>query len=441
MSLFLKECKAVLKSPVNFIYAAILCLFFFVLYMGDINNNVNRGYYSPPRDENTAAWDNIMGREQLPQENHPYGLFRRVPDGDDNNTIKKCLFNLLPEYLTNSYRVSKLGGMRDISLSDAKQKQIYKILLDLCGADFMKAATDKSILTGGFSFGGGVTYPALSQLVSETEFEINIDDFTGSMRKIGSIIGGQNNYQDLSFFITMKAATYEEALAAYNTEIADKFFTQDGVSGGLARLFADKMSIVCLLLSGMVSIFYLLKDKKSWEVISGKSISSIKFYAAKYIAMNAVLLLPVLILAAVATVQAGMIAAEFSAARFDIFAFFNISLTWLLPTIMFSTAFAMLITVATELPIAAIILAGIWFVQTTVPPFTGVYGLNKIIIRFNSELSLDLYRLACEEILINRLFYAGLSIALVGVTVWLYSLKRGGKWNVRDLWRGLQKKS
>jgi ABC-type transport system involved in multi-copper enzyme maturation permease subunit len=393
MSLFLKECKAVLKSPVYLIYAAILCLFFFVMYIGEINNN--KDYYSPPPDTDTSAWDMTLGGGMSTQGMaHPYGMFRRIPDGNNDNTIKTGLYKLLSEYLPNNYRVSRLGGMKNISLSEAKQKQIYAILLDLCGADFTEAVTVQSMLAGGRSFGDITTYPALSSFISVASLDVNIDDFNRVFRKIGNIIGGQNDYQDPVGFASTKIADYEEALTAYNNEITDKFFTQDGVSGGMARLFADRMGIVCLILAGMVSIFYLLRDKKSWEVLSSKSISSVKLYATKYISLNAVLLLPVLILAMIATIHAGMIASEFSAARFDILAFFNVSVLWILPTIMFSTAFAMLITCLTDIPVASVILAGIWFLQATMPPFTGVYGLGKMLVRFNSELSLDLYRLA-----------------------------------------------
>jgi hypothetical protein len=442
MSLFIKECKAVLKSPVNLIYAAILCLFFCVMYIGDINND--RDYFNPPRDDvDTSAWDMPFGGGITSTQGmtHPYGLFRRIPDGNHDVTIRTGMNRLLSEYLPNNYRVFRLGGAKNISLSDAKQKQIYNILLELCGLDFMEAVTDRSMLTGGRSFGDITTYPALSLFISETTFDVNIDDFNRAFRKIGNIVGGQNDYQNPAIFASTKVASFEEALTAYNAEIADKFFTQDGVSGGMSRLFADRMGIVCLLLSGMVSIFYLLRDKKSWEVLSSKSMSSVRLYATKYISLNAVLLLPVMILAIIATINAVTIASEFSAARFDVLAFFNVSVLWILPTIMFSTALAMLITCAADLPIAAVILAGIWFIQATTPPFTGVYGLNRMIIRFNSAFSLDLYRLAQREILINRLFYMGISVMLVCVTAWLYSLKRGGKWNVSNLWRGLQKKS
>ena len=67
MSLFLKEYKVILKSPVNFIYVAILCLFFFTLYINEFDSSK----YSPPRDEDTAAWNIGFGGGQAAAGQHP----------------------------------------------------------------------------------------------------------------------------------------------------------------------------------------------------------------------------------------------------------------------------------------------------------------------------------------------------------------------------------
>jgi hypothetical protein len=233
-------------------------------------------------------------------------------------------------------------------------------------------------------------------------------------------------------WVSFDLATYEQALTEYN-----KFAVQDGVSGGLARLFAKFISIGCLLFGAFVSGFYMLKDKKSEEVLSGKSISSVKWFLTKYMAVNAVLFLPILILAAATTIHVGWIAREVSAAGFDIFAFFKVSVLWVIPTNMFVTAFAMLITVATDIPVAVVLLAPVWWLQMVI---TDSFGLHMTIIGFYSEFSFDLYHIARPEIILNRLFYAGISSILVCLTVWLYHLKRGGKLNVQNLFRSLQKK-
>jgi hypothetical protein len=354
--------------------------------------------------------DSMASGKTISSTNNPYYKYMMIPVSDKNIIIEAVIDSLSSDYQSNSYYITLRNAMKHISLSERKQEQIYNILLKM--EEFIDNAADE---------------------------DINMDDFYRIMRKAGAIIGNNNDYKnpDMYFnrdrrWVSFDLATYEQALSEYN-----KFAVQDGVSGGLARLFAKFISIGCLLFGAFVSVFYMLKDKKSEEVLSGKSISSVRLFLTKYMAVNVVLFLPILILAVAATVHAGWIAREVSAAGFDIFAFLKVSVLWVIPTNMFVTAFAMLITVATYTPVAVILLAPVWWLQMVI---TDSFGLHMTIIGFYSEFSFDLYRIARPEIIINRLFYTGISIILVCLTVWFYHLKRGGKLNVQNLYRSLQKK-
>jgi len=445
MSLFLKECKVILKSPAIFIYIFFLCLFFFMRYIGDIHTNLNGdvhrpSFYTVPSDGDISVWENDFS---MSKKDHPYGRFFTVPV-DDNIVIRTGIYDLFNNYLTNVYWVNRWNGSAEISLSDRQQTQIYDVLVKLCGVEFIEEVMNNPMLTEAEHFGGIVRHMNLYELINDTVFDIGIDEYYRQIRQAGKIIGYQNHYNILPGAFAVygfigRTATFEEAFEVYNREMVDKYFTQDGVSGGLARVFVGHISTISLLLGGIVSIFYLLRDKKHNEVLAGKSISSRKLFIAKYAAVNTALLLPILLLAIVATIHAGWIATTYSAPRFDLFAFFRVSLLWVLPTNMFVTAFAMFITAATNSPIAAIVLAPLWFVQTST--VTGAFGLNRMFIIFGSEFSLDFYNIVRNEIILNRLFYTGISLILVCITIGLYHLKRGGKWNVQNLWRGLYKKS
>lgn len=444
MSLFLKECKAVLKSVSFLIYVFFLCAFFYMVYIGYIHMDK----YKPPRDEDISSLMESFraGETSITPENHPYGISYTVPK--DEKTITNGIYALFSEYLANNYIINY--GEERISLSSKKQERIYNILLELCGEDIMEEviknpnALEDTMIE--IAEGYWTQSSILRELLNTSEFDVSLDDFCRMMIKAGSIIGGDNHYMHpLEYFQSVKIAeTYEEALAVYNAEIVDKLLTQDGVSGGMSRLFADRMAIISLLLGGIIAAFYLLRDRTSDEVFASKSISSVRLFMTKYAAVNAVLLLPVLILAVAAAIHAGILAAEFSAPRFDAFAFFKTSFLWVLPTNMFITALSMLITIVTNVPAAPVLLAPVWFIQTTTRPLVGSYGFQRILIRFateyNSELSLDLYRIFRNDIIINRLFYTALSIIIVCIAAWLYHLKRGGKRNAKNIFRGLQKK-
>jgi len=408
MNLFLKECKFILKSPINFIYIFFLCVFLYIGYIHDVNSSLNDNWYKAPRNVDISSV--MKSGVTYSSTNNPYNKFMMVPAGNKKVIIEAVIESLWSDYSSNSYYITLRNAMKHISLSERKQEQIYSVLLEM--EDFVDSSADS---------------------------DIDMDDFYRIMRKAGAVIGSNNDYQnpDMYFnrerrWVSFELATYDEALSEYN-----KFTVQDGVSGGLARLFAKYASIACLLLGAIVSVFYLLKDKKSEETLSGKSISSVRLFLTKYMALNVILFLPVLIFSATATIHAGWIAREISASGFDIFAFFKVSFLWVIPTNIFVIAFAMLITVATDTPVAVIMFAPVWWTQMII---TDSFGLHMTIISFYSEFSHDLYRIARTEIIVNRLSYAGISLVLVCITVLLYHLKRGGKWNVQNLFRSLQKK-
>jgi len=363
-------------------------------------------WYKAPRNVDIME---AMGRGSLSSTNNPFNKYMLVPISDKSIITEAALDSLWSDYLSNDYFITLRSAMKHISLSKRKQEKIYNILLEI--EDYTANDAD----------------------------DINMDEFYRLLRKAGAVIGGNNDYKNPDMYfnrdrrrVSFDLATYEQALTEYN-----KFAVGDGVSGGLARLFAGHISIACLLLGGIVAVFYLLKDKKHGETLSGKSISSVRMFTTKYIALNVTLLLPVLLLAAAATVHAGWIAKEISAAGFDVFAFFKVSVFWILPTIMFATAFTMLITAATNTPTAVIMLAPLWWAQM---PVRDSFGLHMAIINFYYEFSYNLYRIARPEIIINRIFYTMVSLILVCVTVWLYHLRRGGRWNVSAIFRNIQKK-
>ena len=407
MSLFFKECKFVLKLPVNFIYIFFLFLLLYMGYMTHVNDSLKHNYYKAPHNVDIMSVMSSQGSMSL--SDNPYNKYMMVPAKDKRIIADAAIESLWSDYLSNNYFITQRISMKHISLSEKKQERIYSILLEM--EDYVDNNADN----------------------------IDMDVFYRILRKAGAVIGSNNDYQNPDFYfndarrwVSVELATYDEALSEYN-----KFAVQDGVSGGLARIFAQYISIACLLLGAIVSIFYLLKDEKHKEVLAGKSISGVRLFLTKYAAVNIILFLPVLILGGVATIYAGWLSQEISAAGFDVFAFLRVSLLWIFPTIMFATAFSMFITVATNTMVGVILIAPVWWLQM---PIGDSFGLHMTIISFSSEFSFDLYRIARIEIIVNRLFYTGISVVLVCVAVWLYNLKRGGKWNIGNLFRIMQKK-
>jgi hypothetical protein len=271
MTLFFKECKTVLKSLPNFIYILVLCFFFAVSYIGDIQINIRgnesqASYYIPPYDGDISSWEEF----RLPFGEHPYGAFWNVPAGNHNSAIAMGfgLHELLSEFLLNEY-MDMTVSQNHKNLSDKKQAQIFDVLVELCGIDFMNEVMNNPTLHEAVQ-GRGNPFPNLTEYINDTTFDISVDDYHRLRWQAGKIIGGQNRYNSIygPFFpysdLTV-VATFEEALEAYDIEIVDKYFTQDAVSGGLARIFARYMSTVALLLGGIIAAFYLVRDPKHYE--------------------------------------------------------------------------------------------------------------------------------------------------------------------------------
>ena len=144
-------------------------------------------------------------------------------------------------------------------------------------------------------------------------------------------------------------------------------------------------------------------------------------------------ILPILLLSLIPTVQLVIFAAQYDMSV-DFLAFIKYMIAWLLPTILAITAVAYFFTTLTDTPIA-ILLQLVWSLFGF---FTGAnnieggrYGI-EITIRHNSLGNLHLVQESLNALIVNRLSYTAISIVLIFVSVYLYSLKRRGTLNVFD---------
>jgi hypothetical protein len=120
---------------------------------------------------------------------------------------------------------------------------------------------------------------------------------------------------------------------------------------------------------------------------------------------------------------------EISTVRIDYLAFYKYTFLWILPTIMFTTALGMLISIIFENGIAAVPIQFILW-MLSLQPLMGNYSLTKIFIRFNTAGNYSNYIIWKPDIIINRLFYIILSVALAYFTSMILTLKRGGSFGL-----------
>lgn len=257
---------------------------------------------------------------------------------------------------------------------------------------------------------------------STIELKVSYEEYLKIVRELDKSLGGNTPYGDkYRKTILHRPMTYEEAMEEFNNIV-----NKDKITNAYGRLFGDYMGITAGIFPIFISAFVLTRDKRSrmYEIIYSRSVKSHVYVFAKFTSMVIVILLGYLIAATHASVKFGIFAAE-NNYIIDYFAFYKYVFLWILPTIMFTTAFGMLVSIIFGNGIAAVPVQFILW-MTSIMPLMGNYALSKILIRFNTAGRYGSYILWKQDIMMNRLFYTVLSVVLVYITSMFLSLKRGG---------------
>ncbi len=257
-------------------------------------------------------------------------------------------------------------------------------------------------------------------------FNANItwERFYGLMQQADELLGGGSDYSEtwISHRFGHIAVTYEEALADYKLAI-----TSDRYSGAHARLFSDYAGIILALLPVFPAAFLCLKDRRSIApMLYTRRVSSSRLIISRYLALVTATMLPIFLMGAVLTIIHG---AEYGFSNIDLFAYVKYMLLWLLPTAMASTAIGFFFTTLTGTPIAVAVQLVWWFVDTmggsSAYSFFGT-RLLQLIPRHNALGETGAYLDYLPNLIQNRICIALIAIALVALTVAIFSMKRRG---------------
>lgn len=342
-----------------------------------------------------------------------YGDFSFIPSNDINASVNKGYTDLIYAYDNNSYPAYE----KNISLSEAKQKQMKKVIDEIKVYDPEKDALNVIDFYKGS--------PVIER--TEYEFDLTMTEYYALMIKAGNIVGRNSLFLAPDFFSTQdKAATYEEALEYYNTKVVKNLFENDRLTNGLARSYGTVMNYIAVLFPCFITMYSIGKDKKINELLYSKPIKSWRFILIKYISIIVTSLLPFLLLSVYAVFHAKSFISPVSSAipiNIDYFAYIKITLLWLLPTISFAVSATMLISYLIDSN-AAVIAPILFVLGTFSTPMIGAYGLNNFVILFNSEFLYDLYKYYQSSIYLNRIFYTLISVILMLLSVLVYNTKR-----------------
>ncbi len=428
LTLFLKECKQMLKCLTY--YLIVICMvFFYTTQLGET------GIISEPKPG--------MG---------DYGWTK---SSDERVIMDETIKVFAREYAFNKYSTYPIGFYKEVTLNKAKQSQMGDILAEVTGWEkaelnsYLYKYYKEVMIDGDLMDKNSLTITsedldapnsASFQTIQESdnyyaeEFllsavaEMTYEDFAKTMKRADKILGGGSSYaQDSLSSNAYVPKTYEQAVEEYND-----ILKQDHLSGAYARLFSDYMGITLAILPIFIAVTRGLRDRRARanEIIYSRSISSVKIIVSRYLAMLIMLLLPVFLLASSLAMESILAGSRIGIAV-DYFAFPKYIGGWLLPTIMITVAVGMFLTELTDTAIAILIQGLWWFISLlSNSSLTGGHGWN-LIPRHNALGQYQIFKEKFHILVANRLAYGMGAVLLILITVFVYEMKRKGRLNLR----------
>lgn len=404
-TLFGKECRRVLRSWAYLVFVVIVMLF----YHMQIGTTVSDQIRGAQADSGTVQTETYNPLRCPTPESGTYGTIKQEVPGQ---IMPELISRLVRDVQDNRFSTFPLGFHRSVHLKQTQLDTIREILSDCTGC----------------------SYAALQDMPAEDiPIVCSYDTFRAHMQTIEDMIGPTSSYAYASYSqISSVPRTYAEAQAEY-TELVEC----DQVSGAYARLYCDYMNIIALFFSVCVSVSVLLRDERCGisKLLYARQIRSRTLISVRYAAHTVMLLLPFLLTALVPSVYLAVFGIR-AGITINLLAYPAMILLWILPSILISTAVGFLTSCLLQNYLGILLCTGGAFVSlvTSVQHISdGVYTLNPMV-RFNRIGGYSVFHAGFSDFLANRLFYAGLALALLCLTIWIYDRRRRGAfYDVRQM--------
>lgn len=396
-SLFLKECKQILKSLVFYIYLIIFILFI-TSQMGTVASTF----------------------EGTPQPGQEYYGWKTSQD--ENLIMERALASLVQQVVRGEFFTYPLGFYKNVIPNEEELNQIRGYIEECTGKDFDIVLAETEAHFGQYDQQTmEVAMAADGAYRVEVKEGLDIDTFYEYMDKVCQITGKGSAYEqnELKSGISV-LMTYEDALEEYET-----MRDHDRITGAYARLFCDYAGIVLSLLPVFLGVSRAVKDKRSKvaDVIFSKEISSGKLMWSRFLSNVTMIFLPVLVIAELMQAPIAYLAVTYGITP-DLFACLRYSVIWLLPEIMAVLALSFFLTELTD-SIIGIFVQVAWAFTSLMGAgsLVGGFGLN-LVARWNTVGNTLQFLEQQRDLYVNRGFYVAFSLVLMLLTVWIYDWKR-----------------
>lgn len=241
------------------------------------------------------------------------------------------------------------------------------------------------------------------------QVNVSYDEFLGILKALNKNLGSNTIYDaPEEHGIFNDEISLESAEKTFNDVMKNDKFTN-----AYGRIFADYLGITAGFFPVFISAFIFIREKrnKEYEKIYSSKISFTKYILAKYIGICICIIGCYLILATYTTLAYFKFALD-SNCVIDTLAIYKYTFGWIGPTVLFTTAFGILISAIFNNAIAAIAFQLV-LCFTSIHNLIGQYGLTKYIVRFNVFGEHNEYVNFKPAILENRVFYTAFSFAIV----------------------------
>lgn len=256
-----------------------------------------------------------------------------------------------------------------------------------------------------------------------THFAANGLDEGESFRKDCVEIGAYNESLENEFQKdgSSRSLIRNEILAKYDREVE-----KSGYVGMFVPYVLDKLGLILsLTIAFVLAIFHISNQGCTKDVIAIKSGSAARYMGTKCVAIVFMVFVPCLISVLLLNAKLCMQGVSFGYKVNPCVMLIGTVLI-LLPEVIFLTLLGMLAMIILNSAIVQFLLGAVFF-GISVNDFYGVYGLNRIVLRFKLMANGDLVEMFWKDIKENRIFVFLLSIGIFGILVFVYHLQKYGK--------------
>lgn len=397
--LFANECKKILRSLTYIIYSILVVLMFWTQFWDVLQDPLSETSYSAYEDT--------------------------VTSGDPEIIMPAALDSLTSCYLSNTYVCYPFGFFKSVHLKSQKSEKIEKYIIELSGLTSEEIEELKNSSDSYYTSYGTTDYEEYTVTDVPLSETVTYERFKEIMEDVDDILGGGSDYaiDSLAFKFSQVPMTEEEAAKQYND-----FIEKDHVSIAYGRLFSDYLGIVLSFIPVFVAAALITADKrgKMNDLVYSRNISSFRLVCTRYAALVSTMLIPVALCAALSTVKIINMYSNASATGL-----FAISGAWLIPNILVATAVGMLLSEIFSAGFA-IFVQFAWAFITLMKSgavLFGEIGKYTLICRHNRLMQRAAFMVNYDNFVYNRIFYTIAALIIVMLTVFIYELKRGGRFN------------